>query len=121
MGSSRSGKRWSRKVPEIAAAVVRLARDDRPPDREEIKAVFPEAHPYQIYEGYRIGCLDLILAAKGEPISADTAEGQALIADRIRKLDQWKRAQGQPCSVDSVRFPPVRRVLLDLGRSGVDW
>lgn len=134
MGSSQSGARsgrgrWSHKVPSIAAEVVRRSQDGRPPDREEIRKAFPEAHVNQIQEGYRIGCLDLVMSAQNEDLPGsevleDTPEGHARIADRIQKLRSLKQAQGEPNrepNPDSIRFPAVYCVRLPgSGRAEAD-
>jgi hypothetical protein len=78
MGRSETkGKRS--KVREIAAATIRLATGGEPPGRARIRALYPDAHHDTFAEGYRIGCLDLILAPGGKPLTGETTEEREVI------------------------------------------
>lgn len=78
------------KVREIAAATVRLAKGGEPPGRARIRVLYPEAHHDTFAEGYRIGCLDLVLTPGGKPLTGETAEERDLIKDRVARLGAWR-------------------------------
>lgn len=80
------------KIREIAAATVRLATGGEPPRRSRIRALFPDAHRERFAEGYRIGCLDLVLAPGGKPLTGETREEREVIRDRVARLGAWRLA-----------------------------
>lgn len=77
-------------VREVAAAVVRLATGTEPPRRGRIRALYPGAHDETLNEGYRIGCLDLVLGPGGKPLRCDTAAEREVIRARVVRLHAWK-------------------------------
>lgn len=84
-------------VREIAATVVRLATGQEPPGRGRIRALHPGAHDETLNEGYRIGCLDLVLGTGDEPMKCETREERAVIEDRAARLWAWKMAHPSSC------------------------
>jgi hypothetical protein len=88
--SETTGKRS--KVREIAAATIRLATGGEPPGRARIRALYPDAHHDTFAEGYRIGCLDLILAPGGKPLTGETTEEREVIRARVAQLGAWRLA-----------------------------
>lgn len=100
-----------RGVKEIAAAVVRLAKGGEPPRIARIRTLYPGVAHDRVSEGYRVGCLDLVLTPGGRPILGDTREERDAIQARVARLCAWRLthpsyytpARSERCGLKAVR------------------